>query len=74
MSIDYPITVKYVVTEDDSYYYAFLPDFGHSACSAVGDTIQEACETLELVLKDVIAVYKEDGHEIPIPTEFEFLV
>lgn len=65
---DYPVEVSPVTEEDGStYYFAFLPDFGHSACSAVGDTEAEAIEDLELVKRDVITYYLNTGKRIPMP-------
>jgi len=64
--IKYPVEVHWVDEDDgDGYYYAFLPDFGQCACSATGDTRDEALEELDLVRRDVIQHYVETGKSIP---------
>lgn len=50
------------------YFLAFLIDFGYSACSATGDTIEEALRNLTIVQKDVIKHYRETGKYIPKPS------
>ena len=68
MKQEYPIVIHHVIDDKESYYYAFLPDFGHSACSACGDSIEEAIELLGKVKSDIVDFYKEKGKEIPEPT------
>lgn len=68
--IEYSICIQYITDEDNSYYYVYIPEFGHAACSAPGDTLKEALEALKLVMVDVIACYKEDGDKIPKPHSF----
>ena len=64
----YPIQVHLIDEGDQSYYFAFHPDFGHCACSGTGDTIMEAIETLNNVRDDVIEHFKETGKPIPVPS------
>jgi predicted RNase H-like HicB family nuclease len=65
----YPAETYFIKEEDgDGYWLAFLPDFGHSACSAVGDTKQEAFEILEEVQKEVVRNYLESNKKIPEPS------
>ena len=73
---EYSIIIHHVVgeSEDEEYYFAYLPDFGHSACSACGNTPEEAIELLELVERDMIAYYNETGKEVPKPTIPSFLL
>lgn len=66
----YPIVLRFVDDDGDKYYYAYLPDFGHSACSACGSTVEEALEVLEDVMNDVIRHYGETGKHIPSPGEY----
>jgi len=47
--------------------FAFLPDFGHSACSATGDTPDEALSRLSEVKGEVVRHYLETGKAIPEP-------
>lgn len=68
-TVEYPVMIHKVEDSDDSYYMAYLPDFGMSTCSAVGDTMTEALEALEGVKQDVIVHFIESGHEIPTPSK-----
>jgi predicted RNase H-like HicB family nuclease len=65
------LTVLCKIKEDNNdkfYYLAYLPDFGRSACSAVGDTATEALASLEEVKENVIQHFNETGRTIPTPT------
>jgi predicted RNase H-like HicB family nuclease len=65
----YPVQIHWIdEDEGNGYYCAFLPDFGHSACSATGDTVEEALKSLEIVKRDVVQVYSETGGTIPEPS------
>lgn len=71
----YPFEVFLVTDEEDdndSYFFAFHPDFGHATCSAVGDTAEEALSELEAVRKDVIQYYYETGKRLPTPSKAPF--
>jgi len=72
-SVQYPIQI-FFISEDgtDGYFYAFLPDFGYSSCSATGDTIDEAIVRLQLVKIDVIQYYVETGKSLPEPSKAPF--
>jgi predicted HicB family RNase H-like nuclease len=62
----YPVEIHRVVSEGENpYFMAFLPDFGEAACSAVGDTAEEALEELQYVKKDVEEYYRINGKELP---------
>jgi predicted RNase H-like HicB family nuclease len=62
----YPMVIYWIEEENSSgYYFAYLLDFGYCACSATGDTIEEALQELELVKKDIIQHFWETGKEIP---------
>jgi len=65
----YPIQIHLIEEEDQSYYFAYHPDFGSSACSATGDTIMEAIESLDNVREDLVAYLKEAGKPIPAPSK-----
>ena len=52
---------------DIPYFIAYLPDIGQAACSAVGETEQEAIDELGKVWEDVRSYYNEQGVEIPEP-------
>lgn len=64
----YPIEIHRIDEEDQTYYLAFLVDLGASACSATGDTIEEALETLGKVKKEIVAYLTEKGEPIPEPS------
>ena len=63
------VTDKYsiIIYPIEDYYFAYHPEFGWSACSATGDTPEEAAETLPQVREAVIAHYILRGKEIPKP-------
>jgi predicted RNase H-like HicB family nuclease len=64
----YGINIRYVEEENgDKYVIAYHPDFGHSACSATGDTIVEALENLVIARRDIIEHYLRTGKTIPKP-------
>lgn len=54
------------------YYFAYLPDFGASSCSATGDSIPAALELLEQVKREVIALYIEADKLIPLVSKAPF--
>jgi predicted RNase H-like HicB family nuclease len=60
----YPVQISFI---SDGYYFVFLPDFGASACSATGDTLDEALELLTGVLADITDYYREAGTPVPEP-------
>lgn len=64
----YPIEIHVLSDEDGGGYHVFLPDFGHSACSATGDTVAEALTILEDVKREVVSLYLEKGIRIPEPS------
>lgn len=65
----HPIQIHWLVDGAGSgYFYVFLVDFGHSACSATGDTIEEALANLVNVKRDVIRFFLETDHPIPKPS------
>jgi len=64
----YPIEIHRIDEPDQSYYLAYFVDFGASACSATGDTIEEALETLNKVKKDIINYLIEKKEDIPTPS------
>lgn len=64
---NYPIHIHEIVDGEDGEinWYAFLPDFGHAACSAIGNTPIEALKELDFVIQDVIAYYQDTGKPLP---------
>jgi len=66
----YPINIHFIKDSDgEPYVFAYLPDFGHSACSATGETVVEALATLALVQEAVIEHYQERGKPVPTPSK-----
>jgi len=63
----YPVVIYRVDEEDEPYFIAYLPDFGEAACSAVGETEEEALLELKNVRHDVIEYYKKNERELPKP-------
>lgn len=55
----YPISI---------YFFAFLPDFGSSACSATGTTEAAAVRRLRQVQKAVTEHYRKTGRKLPVPS------
>jgi predicted RNase H-like HicB family nuclease len=68
MKIKYPIKIQYIEFEGDDYFLAYLPDFGVTACSATGDTIQEAIAALQKVYWEVVEHYSKIAKDIPEPS------
>ena len=62
---DYPVVIIPMKDEDEEYYYAYLPDFGCSACSATGETISEVIENLQKVKEDILTLYLSTDKDIP---------
>ena len=65
---NYPIMIGHKWEEDDAYYMVWLPDFGITACSATGETVEEALENLQGVYAAVDKHYRKTGKEVPRPT------
>jgi predicted RNase H-like HicB family nuclease len=67
--VEYPINI-YFVPEDDGkgYWFAYLPDFGWSACSATGETMEAALVQLRNVQQEVMAHYAQNGKQLPKPS------
>ena len=71
---NYPIVIHRIEdTSNSFYYYVYCPDFGHSACSATGDTLDEALDTLKDVYQFCIEYYKEKNLPLPTVTKPPFL-
>ena len=64
-----PIEIHKLPPDQGGGLHAFLPDFGHSACSACGDTIDETLSLLQEVKTNVIDLYRERGISIPEPSQ-----
>ncbi|MCK5020394.1 MAG: hypothetical protein KAS32_25380 [Candidatus Peribacteraceae bacterium] len=57
-----------LVDEPQTYFFMWLPDFGPVACSARGDTLEEAYNTLFDVFFMVVDYYQRRKKSIPAPT------
>ncbi len=64
---NYPIMIGTKYDGKRDYYLAWCPDFGLSACSATGDTPEEALKLLQVVFADVHRYYVNTGRKIPSP-------
>ena len=60
-------TVIMYVESQIPYYFAYHPEFGKSACSGAGNTVQEALESLENTRRDVLEHYRKSNRLIPMP-------
>ena len=71
----YPIEIHFLGEDDEregsGYFFAYLPDFGLSACSATGATKEEALRNLERVEFEVALHYEESERELPKPSSLE---
>jgi len=69
MKRKYPIEIHHIKEKDcEGYFLAFHPDFGCSACSATGETEEEAINLLNQVRRDVLEYYIKEGKNIPEPS------
>jgi len=66
--IQYPIIIIPIEPQDGGGHLAYYPDFGNTACSATGDSIEEALILLEEVRGDVLKYYLDNNLEIPEPS------
>jgi predicted RNase H-like HicB family nuclease len=60
--------IGHKVENDDAYYMVWCPDWGIVACSAMGETVEEALENLQNVFAMVYQCYQKTGREIPKAT------
>jgi predicted RNase H-like HicB family nuclease len=69
LTLDYPVQI-HVLTDSTGarYFFAFLIDFGHAACSATGDTVEEALANLHEVKVNILQHFVETDHPIPFPS------
>lgn len=67
---NYPVITHFIedASESGGYYLAYNPDFGFSACSAAGDSPEEAIELLADVRGFLIDLYLEKGKPLPEPS------
>jgi predicted RNase H-like HicB family nuclease len=70
----YPIQIHHMEDKDGEYYFAFLPDFGYSACSATGSTLDNALTRLNQVKEVLIRHYVDNGKPLPAPTQLPLYV
>jgi len=73
LSRKYPTEVYFIEEEGgEGYYFACLPDFGSSTCSATGDSAEEALSRLSEVREAVIRHLVESGSPVPEPSRAPF--
>ena len=69
MVAEYPIAIHFVPEDTgEGYWFAYLPDFGWSACSATGETMGAALAQLRNVQQEVMAHFKETAKDMPKPS------
>jgi len=64
---DYAVVLQFL-KDGFAYYFAYLPDFGLSACSAADDVVADVLIQLEEVYDYVIHLYGLKGLELPKPS------
>lgn len=64
----YPICMVY--SPADEGYIAWLPDFGCNACSAWGETPEEALQALRVAAEGIIEYFEEERGGAPVPTHW----
>ena len=66
---DYQITIqRFFDSDGNKQFFAFLPDFGASTCSYVGDNLLETIEGLKEHYPYICEYLKDTGREIPKPS------
>ncbi len=66
---DYQITIqRFFDSKEKKQFFAFLPDFGASSCSYVGDDILETIQGLQKTYYDICGYYQDIGKKIPKPS------
>jgi len=63
----YPISIECINQNGNPYYYAYMPDFGLTGCTAMGSNINETLALLEKAKNKLIRVLVETGRPIPEP-------
>ena len=63
----YAVELHQLEKEDGGGFLAYIVELGHTACSATGETVEEALMTLGDVLEHVLKVMKQGSHSIPPP-------
>lgn len=66
VNLPYKIEIEEVTDEDGKYYYASIPELGKFTCYAVGKTIQEAVDNLQITKKVTIEDLLKSGKTVPI--------
>lgn len=67
----YPVRIQFINDEQGGYYLADHPDFG-SACTATGETYEQAVRNLGDVREAIVALYKTTGRKLPKPGLVQF--
>ena len=63
----YRICIEWL--DDDRHWLAWLPDFGHSACSYADETLTATLHGLGGVAVAIVEYYKKKGKTLPTPTK-----
>jgi len=64
--MEYQVKIDLIIDDDkELYFFAYLPQFGRSACSATGETAIGALTNLGYVFGDIKQLYADKGAPMP---------
>jgi antitoxin HicB len=66
-TLDYPFEMRPLTEEEGGGWLITFPDF--PGCMGDGETIEEAIADGKSALESIIAIYQEDGRQLPEPGE-----
>lgn len=69
LTLNYRLQIRKVDKYEKFFYEATTRELDSLTFYGVGDTIQEAVDSLEEVKEDMFAYYLENGIDIPVPEE-----
>ena len=69
LGLRYPISVRELKPEEGGGFLACIPQLGRKTFMAVGETLQEAMQSLEELRHELIPVLVADGIALPEPAE-----
>jgi antitoxin HicB len=69
MALHYPIEILPFDSENGIMYEACIPQLGRYRFTGIGETSDEAIESLNKIKKEIFIQMLEEGKEIPIPDD-----
>ena len=67
----YSIALHFVEDDEGGYWHAYHPELGASACSAPGDSPENAIARLREVREVILALWKDWGKDLPEPDNID---